>query len=413
MGSTRVSIGLCLVMLVGVVATLPAAVSAQQDQVTVTATIVDQDGDAVGSGVDVMASWDGGSVNGTTASNGQVLLDVPRGANVSIQIDDDRYVRNIPYTVTDASTESVDVPVAESGTATITVQNAANETVEDARVLLYRSGQYITDQRTDADGTVTTPAIEDGSYRLEIYKSGYYNNRSRITVDGQTEVTQTIEQGEVPLTVSVEDDYSDPPETLDASVQIPGVGTLQTGDDGDATITVSVNTNYDITVTKDGYDQAQQSVRVGEQATTATVSLDRTDQLTISARSQVLVGNPITLEVTDEYDDPVADATVTRGGEQVGTTDESGELDIETESTGTLTFTVDDGDVQETVTVNVVPAGQLTTPTAASTPTPTATPTETSTPTEAGTSTADGPGFTPVTAVAALALLSLVAYRRR
>jgi hypothetical protein len=395
-------------MLVGVVAALPAAVTAQQDQVTVTATIVDQDGRNVGSGIAVTAAWDGGSRNATTASNGQVLLDVPRGANVSIQIDDDRYVRNVPYTVEDASTESVDVPVAESGTATITVRNADNETVENARVLLYGSGQFITDQRTGADGTVTTPAVEQGAYRLDVYKSGYYDSQNRITVERQTQLNQSIEQGEVLLTVSVEDDYFEPPETLDASVQIPGVGTLQTGDDGDASATVSVNTRYDITVTRDGYDEAQQTVRVREEDRSATISLDRTDEINLTAQNQVVLGQRVPIEATDEYGDPVVDATVTQNGEEIGTTDEDGIVRVRPESAGTVNYTVEDGDASTTISIEVFDPEEGTPP---GTATATQMANDTSTP--AGTSTADGPGFTPVTVVAALALLSLVAYRRR
>jgi len=410
MGSTRVSIGLCIVMLFGVVAALPAAATAQQDQVTVTATIVDQDGRSVGGGVDVTATWDGGSVEGTTASNGQVLLDVPRGENVSIQIDDDRYIRNIPYTLEDASTESIDVPVAESGTATITVRNAANETVENARVLLYSGGQFVTDQRTGADGTVTTPAIERGNYRLDIYKDGYYDNRTRVTVQRRTEINRTIEQGEVLLTVSVRDDYFQPPEALDASVEIPGVGTLETGSDGDTTTTVSVNTRYDITVTSDGYDRTQRTVGVGETDTTANVSLNRTDEINLTAQNQVVLGQRVPITATDEYGDPVTGATVTQDGQDIGTTDDSGVIRVSPDSAGTVNYTVDDGDTTETVTIEVFDPDEGT-PSATATGEPTATANDTGTPTD--TSDGSGPGFAPVTVVAALALLALVAYRRR
>ncbi|WP_262175149.1 carboxypeptidase regulatory-like domain-containing protein [Haloarcula laminariae] len=405
MGSTRLSIGLCLVMLVGMVGALPAAVSAQQDQVTITATVVDQDGRSVGGGVDVTASWQGGSVNGTTASSGQVLLDVPRGANVSIQVDDDRYVRNIPYEVSDASTQSVDVPVTDAGTATVTVRNAQNETVEDARVLLYRGGQFVTDQRTDADGTVTTPAVEQGNYRLDIYKAGYLDNRTQITVGSQTDINRTIQQDEVLLTVEVVDDYFDPAEPLNASVRIPSVGTLQTTD-GDAATTVPVNTKYNVDVTKDGYDQATQTVTVKQRDLTETISINRTDSLSISTQDRVLLGNSITLEVTDEYDDPVEGATVSQDGQEVGTTDADGQLEVDTESAGSVSFTVDDGTVQEEVTVRVVDAPEELTGTQI--------PDSTGTDAEpTGTSGGSGPGFTPVTVAAALALLSLVAARRR
>ena len=411
MESTRLSVGLRIVMLVGVVAALPVAVTAQQEQVTITATIVDQDDRSVGSGVDVRATWDGGSRNATTASNGQVLLDVPRGANVSIAVDDDRYVRNIPYTVEDATTQSVDVAVAQSGSATITVRNTANETVENARVLLYTGGQFVTDQRTDADGTVTTPAIEQGSYRMTILKSGYFDNESRITVGAQTDATQRIEQGEVLLTVSVEDDYFEPPEALDAAVQIPGVGILQTGSDGDTTTTVSVNTRYDITVTADGYDQTGQTVRVGEDDAATTVSLDRTDEINVSAQDQIVLGQRVPIEATDEYGDPVVDATVTQNGQEVGTTDDNGVIRVQPESAGTVTYTIDDGDTSTTISVEVFDPDE-------ETPQGTATadesmPAVTDTGTPVDTSSGGGPGFTPVTVVAALALLSLVAYRRR
>jgi len=409
MGSTRLAVILCITMLVGMAGVVPAAVSAQQDQVTITATVVDQGGDSVGGGVDVMATWDGGSVNGTTASNGQVLLDVPRGANVSIQITDDRYVRNIPYEIADASTQSVEIPVADSATAEITVRNANNETVEDARVLLFDLGgnQFVTDQRTGADGTVTTAAVESGSYRLDILKSGYYTSRTRVTLSGQTELNRTIEQGEALLTVSVVDDNFDPAEPLDASVEIPEVATLQTGDDGDATTTVAVNTRYDITVTRDGYETVEERIRVNEDDTSATVSISRTDEIAVDAPNQSVINQPVTLEATDEYGAPVTDATVTQDGEEVGTTDDTGEIRVTPQLAGTVNYTIDDGDTQTTVSIEVFDPDATPTEATAS-PTPTA---DTGTP--AGTSGGSGPGFTPVTVVAALALLSLVAYRRR
>lgn len=401
MGSPRVSAALCIVLLVGGIGTLPMAVSAQEERVTITATVIDENGSSVGGNVDVTASWDGGSANETTKSNGQVLVDVPPGENISIQINDDRYVRNDPYLITNASGESVEVPVVESGTATVTVQDAANETVADARVRLYRGGRSVTDQQTGADGTVTTPAIEQGSYSVRVEKAGFYDTRSSIAVDGQTNVTQRIERGKVLVTVAVEDNYFDPPEALAATVSIPDVATLQTGSDGDASTTVPVNTRHDVTVTSDGYNQTQKTVTVGEADTTVTVSLDRTDRLDIDARERVLSGNPITIGVTDEYSDVVANATVSRDGEQVGTTDDDGEFDYPTESTGTVTLTVDDGDVEETVSVAVVSDGDALEPTSSPVTTGTAT------------SSGSGPGFTPVAVVTALALLSLVALRRQ
>lgn len=394
-------------MLVWGAVAVPAAVTAQQDRVTITVTVVDQDDRSVGGGVDVMATWDGGSVNGTTASNGQVLLDVPRGANVSLQIDDDRYVRNIPYDIEDATTQSVEVPVAQSATAEIIVRDTDNEPVENARVLLYRGGQFVTDKRTGADGTVTTPDVAEGNYRLDVRKSGYYTSQSRVILTGEDTVNRTIEAGEVLLTVSVVDDYFEPAEPLNATVRIPSLATLQTGANGEASTTVPVNSRYDVVVTKDGYDQVERSVSVNEAETGATVSLARTDSISVDAQNRSVIDQPVTLEVTDEYDAPAVGATVTRDGTEVGTTDDDGEIRVTPESAGVVNYTVDDGDAQATVSIEVFDPDA--TPTEAPSPTPTATPE----PTDAGTSTGFGPGFTPLTVVAALALLSLVAYRRR
>jgi len=397
------------VLVLGALAAVPTAVSAQEDQVTISATVVDQDGRSVGGGIDVTAEWDGGSVNGTTVSSGQVLLDVPRGANVSIQIDDDRYVRNTPYRVEDATAESVDVPVATSATADITVRNTDGQPVENARVLLYQYGsnQFVTDQQTGSDGTVTTPAVESRTYRLDVLKSGYYTNRTRVEVQGETNLSATIEQGEVLLTVSVVDDNVEPAEPLDAAVEIPSVATLQTGTDGESATRVPVNTRYDISVTKDGYDRNETRVRVAESSANATITLARTDRIDIDASDRAVVGGRIYFEATDEYGNPATNATVSLDGEVLGRTDDSGELRITPESAGVKNYTIDDGETQSTVTISVFAPGESQTGTpAAAAGEGSATATET-------TSGGSGPGFTPVTAAAAVALLSLVAYRRR
>ena len=342
MTRVRRSVGLCFLLLVGLTTVAPGVVTAQQDQVTISVTLVDRNGQAVGGGVDVTATWDGSSDNATTVSNGQVLFDVPQGVDVSIQVNDDRYARNVPYTIPDAETQSVNVPVAEAGTAEVTVRNSANEPVENARVLLYRSGQFITDQRTGADGTVTTPPVEQGDYRMTILKSGYFDDQSRITVGGQTDVSQTIEQGEILLTVSVVNDSTEPPEPVAARVRIPGVGTLQTGGDGSATSSVPVNAQYNITATADGYRQVRRTVGVGESDTATTVSLAPLGDITLTAPNQVVLGQPVLLVATDADGDPVAGASVTQDGQSVGTTNASGVIEVRPESVGTVTYTVGD-----------------------------------------------------------------------
>lgn len=404
MDSARLAIGLCIVLLVGAVGVVPGAVAAQQEQVTLSVTVLDQSGDPVG-GVPLSATWndgEGGPVNETTRSNGQALIDVPRGADVAIDVDDEEYVRNSPYTIDDASAQDVNVSVSQSATATITVNNTAGEPVDNARVLLYRGGQFVTDQRTNAQGVVTTPDVEEGDYDLYIRKSGYYYNQSDVTVTGESDLSRTIEEGSVSVTFNVTDDHFQPPRTMqNASIEIPAVGTVQTLSNGQATVSIPVNSRHDIDVTKPDYQTTEQTITIGESATTVNVSINRTPELNIDAVNETVIGQSVELEVTDEYGEPVANATVTQNGESVGTTDASGELSVRPESAGVVNYTVSDGATDATIAIEVFD------------PDATDAPGMTTTDAATETSSGFGPGFTPVTVVAALALLSLLAYRRR
>lgn len=406
MVSTRLSVGLCIVFIVGLTAAVPAAVTAQEDRITLTVSVVDQDGDSL-RGIAVAATWDdgaGGPVNATTASNGRAFVDVPSGANVSIRIDDDEYVRNQPVTVNDASEQDVTVSVSQSATAAVSVVDTDGEPVEGAQVRLIRDGRFVTDQRTAADGIVTTPRVEAGDYEVRVTRAGYFRNQTSATITGETTVNTTIEAGTALVTFEVTDDHFEPPRPLEnATVRIPSVGTVQTGIDNTATIGVPVNDNYDVVVRKPGYQPTTQTVSVGAEATTLTVSTQRVRDINVTARNQrVVVGETVQLEATDEYGDPVPNATVRYDGAQVGTTDGSGTAVVEVPAADEVTFTVDDGQVSATVTVEGFDPD--------ATPEPTDTRTATA---EDGVTFGAGPGFTPVTALVAVAMVALVALWRR
>jgi hypothetical protein len=117
-------------------ASVPAGAAANaQGQVTLTVTVVDTNGQPV-SGATLNASWDDGNRMGTTRANGQALVDVPRGATVTIDIQSDTCVRNSPYVVEDASGQSVEITVARQGTATVRVRNPQGELVSNSIVRL-------------------------------------------------------------------------------------------------------------------------------------------------------------------------------------------------------------------------------------------------------------------------------------
>ena len=88
-----------LVVLVVASLLLPASTAVAQETVTLTVSVTNQSGDAVGDAT-LNATWDGGSTERTTAGNGKAFVDVPAGTEVEITIDHPDYVRNRPVTVT-------------------------------------------------------------------------------------------------------------------------------------------------------------------------------------------------------------------------------------------------------------------------------------------------------------------------
>ncbi|WP_336336367.1 Ig-like domain-containing protein [Haloarcula brevis] len=401
-----------LALLVGAGAV--AGTAAAQSQVTLTVTVVDGDGDPL-SGIDISATWDdgaGGPTNETTRANGQALVDVPEGANVTLEIRDDEYVRNVPYVVTDAETEAIEVQVSESATATVSAVNETGQPAVDARVRLYRDGNYVVDRNAGGDGTVTTRPIEEGEYSVIVTKPGFYRNLTAVTVSGETTTTVRISEGSVLLQASVVDDrYDDSRPIRDATVRIESDsgfdGAVPTLSDGTASVSVPVNDRYDVTVTKEGYETVERRVRVGEQEESLDVAIQRTPEISLTPDNrQVVVDATVRLTVTDEYDEPVANATVTRNGTEVGATDADGELTATVPTAGNVTFTAASGDLTATTTVTAFrPGEETTTGGAATTPDRTATATETS----AG----SGPGFTVALTIAALVAVAVLARRRR
>ncbi|MFC6861954.1 carboxypeptidase-like regulatory domain-containing protein [Halomicroarcula sp. GCM10025817] len=379
-----------------------------QSQVTLTVTVVDQDGDPL-SNIDISARWDGGGpVNETTRANGQALVDVPEGATVQIAVHDDEYVRNVPLTVEDASARSVEVDVSPAATATVSVVGSDGSPVEDARVRLFTDGNYVTDQRTGSDGTVTSPPIEVGTYTVIATKAGFFRNMTRATFVGENETSITLAEGSVLVTFSVVDEHFDPPEPMrEARIAVGDVGSVQTLSDGEATISVPVNDRYDVRITKDGYQTFEQRLAIQESETTVNVSISRTPRIDLTpANERVVVGESVALTVTDEYGEAVPNATVSRGEEMVGTTDAAGDITATVPTAGNVTFSAENGSLRTTVTVEGVQPGGADTPTE----TATATPTEQATTDSTGVA---GPGFTPAAALVALALAVAFLARRR
>ena len=392
-----------------VVATVPAVATAertQSDLVTVTVTVENEAGTAVGN-AELTATWSGGNETVITRSSGQALIDVPRGADVDISVQSDDYVRNTPYEIDNVGQESVTITVAEKGTAEVQVRNGNGVPVNNAVVQLFHDGETVVNARTNSNGVHQSGTIEQGEYTLRALKSGYESNGTTFEVDGDVSITTRIQTGSVLATFEVRDDHFDPAEPVEgASISIPAIPTSTTTlADGEATASVPVNSDLEVRITKDGYETVNETLDVGEQDTSPDATTRKTEAPNMAiSDAQVLVNGSIRVTLTNEYGTPQEDVPVTLDSEQVGETDESGELEIRIADPGEHTISAESEGLSDSSTVEAVRPG-------GPTPEDTATDVET-TDDESTTSSGIGPGFTPVAAVVAALLTALVLRRR-
>jgi PGF-CTERM protein len=398
-----------LLAVVVVVAAVPAVTTAertQSDLVTLTVTVENEADMAVG-GATLTASWDGGNRTATTASNGQALIDVPRGADVDISVQSDEYVRNTPYEVDNVGQESVTVTVAEKGTAEVQVRDGSGVPVNNAIVQLFHDGETVVNARTNSNGVHQSGTIEQGEYTLRAFKSGYKSNGTTIDVDGDVSITTRIQTGSVIATFEVRDDHFDPAEPVEgASISIPAIPTSTTTlADGEATASVPVNSDLKVSITKEGYETVNETLEVDERDTSLDATIRKTEALNMAiSDAQILANGSIRVTLTNEYGTPQEGVPVTLDGEEVGETDESGELEIRIADPGEHTISAESEGLSDSSTVEAVRPGGPTTE-------DTATEVET-TDDESTTSSGIGPGFTPVAAVVAALLAALVLRRR-
>ena len=335
-------IGLVIVCIFGT-----AAVTADED-VALTVSVVDQNGEPVG-GATVEATWDDGETTGTTASNGKVFIDVPSGADVELDVDDERYVRNQPLTERNATEREIELGVFQRGEATVTVVDTDGTPLSGATVRLSQDGQTVSSGETDDDGIFRTGVIERGEYRVAAVKPGFFSNESTLTVGDETETETTLEAGRVTLDIDVVDDHFEEPRTLtDARVLIESdpFDANVSASDGSASLNVPVNTRYRIVATRAGYEGTARLSTVREQPRSITITAQRIPELTVAVSNRrVVIGETTRVGVTNAYDEPVSGVTVRLDGDRFGETDDRGELSVDIDTVGERSVTASDGQI--------------------------------------------------------------------
>jgi len=330
-----------LAVLAGVAGTATAgAGAAQDDVVTIELSVTTPEGTAIGN-AEATIEWDGGSTTATTTSNGRAFADVPNGADLEITLAHDEYVKNVPHSVSGAASgQVVETTMYEPATGEIAVVDSEGA-VEGATVRLRKQGQSSFAARgdTDSSGVFTSSEIEAGTYAVIVREPGYFDASQTVQLDGESNATVQLEQGEVTIDLFVQDPTPEGPGPVSADVDVTLDGervvSATTNDQGRRSVVLDVNRNYEVVVSKAGYLEHTTSLQTGESDAQATFNVSRVPAISLTTGNErVVVGENLRVEVTDEYDRPVEGATVFVGGEEAGQTDADGVARVEVSTEG-------------------------------------------------------------------------------
>lgn len=319
---------LVVVVILIILAAVPPAVAQENNLTTITVETVDEEGESI-QGVTVTAEWGADSVSADTASNGVVLLDVPRGEEIEITIAHPDYVRNFPYVIDSADEQRIELDMSERSSLSVGVDTNSGP-IADARVSLTMGDRTVASGNTSQEGAFSVETLEAGEYRLTVEKRTYYTINRTIDVDGETNININLNTGGVTTEFVIVDPHFSPPEPVtDAKISISGVGDVQTLGDGRAVARIPINTEVPVTATKSAYRGINRTLIVNESGQTRTYELTRRQRLNITTASdRIIAGESVSIDVTNAYEEPVAGVTITRNTEAVGQTDADGELTV-------------------------------------------------------------------------------------
>lgn len=333
-----------------------APLGAADDAVTLTVSVTDDGGEAV-RGATVTVSYDGDEQSRETLSSGRAAFDVPRGATVTVETEHDALVKNNPETVRNVD-DHTEVGVTMYPAASVDVTVVDDEPIERATVTVRKVGQTkaAAAGTTGSDGVFSADGLERGDYTIRVVKSGYHEASTRVSATEEASAELAIEEGSATVDFTVVDENFEEARPIRAEITVANdgdrVATISTNDRGTAGVKLAVNTRYTVTIEKDGYDSLERSLSVRESDRAAVYGIDRTPRLSLEPMNdRVVVGQNVAVDVTDEYGEAVADATVLVDGEARTTTDEGGSAVIAIDSTGDVELTAERDGVTSSVAV--------------------------------------------------------------
>lgn len=352
---------------------VPVSSAQEVDVTTIVASVENTDDEAI-RGATVMADWSDGSTSSVTASNGMALLDVPKDEQIELTMEHPEYTLNFPVAIEEPAGQQVTLSVAEKASLTVVTNGGDSRTITGATVELVQDDRTVVEAQTDQSGQIESGTIEAGRYIIDVRQPGFFDLRRIVNLEQNKRITLSLEPGGVTYEFKITDPHFDPVRPVeDAVISIPDVGDFRTLGDGRTVARVPVNTEVDISVTKQGYQEVKRAVNISEERGNITFEISRTPQFIIqSGNERVIAGEKVGVTVTNAYGEPAEDVVVRRNGQRIGRSDENGDMQVEIPEAGEFTLTAGTGSLSSE-DLTVIGVNPSRTDTEAATPTPTST----------------------------------------
>ncbi len=340
------SIALVAVAVIAVAIGVGAGTVAAQsdDRVVLEVELTKSDDGSLGNAT-VTAQWDNNEASTTSLVDGVARMEVPRDEDLTIQITHEEYIRNHPIEAEDYEGDRIETTLYPKAEATIEVVDSEGA-LQNATVRMWKrsANRLAANGMTGTDGTFETPVIEAGSYNVEVTRPGYTSVRTELQVDNETTETILLTSDSADVDVRTRDAVLNESIGVDVRVTSGGetIRTAQTSADrGILTLSLPVNTDYTISFSKDGYESVNRSLDLEEDDRELTTNMTRIPELVVSPdNDNIVVNETLRVTVTDEYERPIANATVSLGDETVET-DEDGEAVLNATTAGQFNLTAE------------------------------------------------------------------------
>ena len=323
-------------------------VAAQSDdRVVLEVELTKSDDGSLGNAT-VTAQWDNNEASTTSLVDGVARMEVPRDEDLTIQISHEEYIRNHPIEVEDYEGDRVETTLYPKAEATIEVVDSEGA-LQNATVRMWKrsADRLAANGMTGTDGTFETPVIEAGDYSVEVTRPGYTSVRTELQVDNETTETILLTSDSADVDVRTRDAVLN--ESIGANIRVISddetvLTTRTSADRGARTLSLPVNTDYTISFSKDGYESVNRSLDLEEDDRELTTNMTRLQDLVVTPdNDNIVINETLRVTVTDEYERPVEDATVSLGEETVET-DENGEATLNATTAGQFNLTAEKND---------------------------------------------------------------------